>query len=113
MILEIRTYRATPGARDELLRLLRDEGLPLLDQHGITVVALGPSLVEEDGHQEAYLIRAFASLPARAAQEAAFYGSEQWRTGPREAILSRIESYHTVVIETSEQAVRALQQSIR
>ena len=35
-------------------------------------------------------------------------GSGAWRLGPHEAIVSRIDSYHTIVIETSDQAVQAL-----
>ena len=53
-------------------------------------------------------MRAFASIEQRDEQEAAFYGSDQWRLGPREAVVSRIESYHTIVIETSAAAVDAL-----
>lgn len=104
MILEIRTYRLKPGTIDEFVRVMREEAAPLLASGGIRVVAAGPSLVREDGHEEAYLIRAFPSLAERDEREAAFYGGEAWRTGPREAILSRIESYHTVVLETSEAA---------
>ena len=108
MIIEIRTYRLKAGTRDEFVRVMREEGVPLLTRHGIDVVAHGASLVDEDGHEEAYLIRAFPSTQARDTQEEAFYGGEEWRQGPREAIVSRIESYHTIVIEASEEAVRAL-----
>lgn len=104
MILEIRTYRLQPGTVDEFVRVMREEAAPLLGRFGIRVVAAGVSLVREDGHEEAYLIRAFPSLTVRAEQEEAFYGSDAWRSGPREAIVSRIESYHTVVLETSEAA---------
>ena len=109
MILEIRTYRLKPGTRDEFVRLMRDESGPLLAAAGIRVVALGASLAAEDGHEEAYLIRAFDSLSRRDAQEEAFYGSDVWRLGPREAVVSRIESYHTIVIEASTEMVAALQ----
>ncbi|MFB9237702.1 NIPSNAP family protein [Plantactinospora siamensis] len=109
MILEIRTYRLKPGTRDEFVRVMREESLPLLAAAGIRVVDCGASLVAEDGNEEAYLIRAFPSLAAHREQEDRFYGSDAWRDGPRSAILSRIESYHTVVIEVSEQAVQALQ----
>jgi hypothetical protein len=101
VILEIRTYRLVPGSRDGFVRLVRDESLPLLERHGITVVAHGVSLVSEDGHEEAYLIRAFPSLDAHAEQEARFYASDDWRQGPREAILALIESYHSVVLEVT------------
>ena len=99
MIIEIRTYRLKPGTRDEFVRVMREESAPLLEAAGIRVVALGASLVDEDGDETAYLIRGFDSLEQHAAQEEAFYASEAWRSGPREAIVSRIESYHTVVVE--------------
>lgn len=108
MILEIRTYRLKPGTRDEFVRLMREDALPLLEQAGIDVVRSGPSLVDEDGHEEAVLIRAFASLAAHRQQEEAFYGSDAWRNGPREAILACIDSYHSVALEASPTAVAAL-----
>lgn len=109
VILEIRTYRLKPGTGDEFVRVMREESVPLLEESGIRVVDCGASLVAEDGHEEAYLIRAFASLEAHRELEERFYGSDAWRLGPREAIVSRIDSYHTIVLETSEQIVQALQ----
>lgn len=106
-ILEIRTYRLKPGTREEFLRVMGEEVMPLLHEYGVRVPDYGPSLVDEDGHEEAYLIRAFASLAERNAQEERFYGSDAWREGPREAIVSRIETYHTIVIEVPEAAVDA------
>ena len=108
MILEIRTYRLKPGTRDEFVRLMREESLPLLKKWGVDVVDAGASLVAEDGAEEAYLIRAFSSIAEREQQEAAFYRSDEWRRGPRDAVLSRIESYHTIVIVASADAIRAL-----
>ncbi|MFC0625486.1 NIPSNAP family protein [Kribbella deserti] len=98
-MIEIRTYRLKPGTRDEFVRVMQEEARPLLAAAGIRVVAAGPSLVDEDGVEEAYLIRAFPSVEAQ--QEDAFYSSEPWLNGPREAIVSRIESYHTVVLPAS------------
>ncbi|MFI9594320.1 NIPSNAP family protein [Nonomuraea sp. NPDC052265] len=108
MILEIRTYRLKPGTRDDFLRVMRDEALPLLAKAGIDVVAHGASLVDEDGHEEAYLIRAFPTKETRDEQEDAFYGSPEWHQGPREGIVSRIDGYHTIVIEATDAAVTAL-----
>ena len=113
MILEIRTYRLKPGTGEEFVRVMREESLPLLEKFGIRVVDCGASLVAEDGHEEAYLIRAFASLEAHREREERFYGSDAWRLGPREAIVSRIESYHTIAIEASEEAVLTLQHGWR
>jgi hypothetical protein len=102
MILEIRTYRLRPGTGTEFVRVMREESVPLLERSGVRVVDCGASLVAEDGHEEAYLVRAFASLPERDAQEQAFYASAAWRDGPREAIVSRIESSHTIVVEVGD-----------
>lgn len=108
MILEIRTYRLKPGTRDDFVRLMRTEAVPLLERFGIQVVGAGASVVTEDGHEEAYLMRAFPSLAVRDDQEEEFYGSDAWRSGPREGILSAIENYHTVVVEVTGEAVAAL-----
>jgi hypothetical protein len=87
---------------------MRDDSVPLLEKHGIAVVDCGASLVDENGAEEAYLIRSFGSLEEREEQEASFYSSEAWRRGPREAIVSRIENSHTIVLEASADAVLAL-----
>jgi len=98
MILEIRTYRLKPGTIDDFVAVMRDTVSPLLANAGIRVVDCGASLVHEDGHEEAYLIRSFDSVEQREELENAFYSSDSWHQGPREAVVSRIESYHTVVV---------------
>jgi hypothetical protein len=107
MVLEIRTYRLRPGTREAFVRAMADEAVPLLRAYGVEVLAYGGSLVDEDGHEEAFLIRRFPSLEARDAQETRFYGSDDWRNGPREAIVSRIESVHTVVLPSEVLTARA------
>ncbi|NUT21492.1 MAG: NIPSNAP family protein [Hamadaea sp.] len=104
-VLEIRTYRLKPGTRDEFVRVMREDSMPLLAAAGIRVLDSGPSLVDEDGFEEAYLVRVFDSIEHRDAQEEAFYGSAAWREGPREAIVSRIETYHTIVVDVPEAVV--------
>jgi NIPSNAP len=111
MFLEIRTYRLRPGTREGFVKVMREEALPLLAKAGIDVVACGPSLVDEDGNEEAFLMRAFPTLEAHASQEEVFYSSDAWRSGPREAIISCIESYHSVVVSVPERAVAALRES--
>ena len=108
MILEIRTYRLRPGAREAFLRVMRERTLPMLAEAGIRVVAFGPSLVDDEGHEEAYLVRAFASLEERERQEDAFYGGRAWREGPRAEVLAGIESYHTIVVSAPDEAARVL-----
>jgi hypothetical protein len=102
MIIEIRTYRLHPGTSAEFVRVMREESMPLLASAGVRVLAAGASLVAEDGNEEAYLVRAFDSLADRERQEAEFYGSEAWRNGPREAIVSRIVQHHTITLEVPD-----------
>jgi hypothetical protein len=106
-ILEIRTYRLRPGAQ-ERFRRLAEQSTAALARYGVTVVDFGPSRVAEDGHEDFYLMRAFASLAEREQLEAAFYGGREWREQWRDDILACIESFHTVVINTTPDAVAAL-----
>jgi len=86
---EIRSYNLKPGTRDEFHRLFIEEAFPLLKRWNMDVVAYGSSLHDRDSY---YLIRHFDSLAHREQSEDAFYGSDEWRQGPREAILALIEN---------------------
>lgn len=94
-VIEIRTYTLRAGTGADFPRLVVEESLPMLKRWGVKVVAFGPSLDDEDSY---YLIRAYPSLEEPQASQDAFYGSDEWRNGPREAIVSRIESHHSVVL---------------
>jgi NIPSNAP len=111
VILEIRTYRLHPGTREEFLRAMTEEAIPLLRKVGIDVVATGPSQYAEDGHEEAFLMRAFDSVEQLQEQEDAFYSSAAWLEGPREAIVTPIVQYHSIAMETSAAVVEGLRQA--
>lgn len=98
-VIEIRTYKLKEGSLDEFDRMVRERSMPLLARWNVDVVAFGPSV---DGEDTYVLIRAFDSLKAREAEEAAFYASEDWRNGPREAILALIENYTSVVLSADK-----------
>src|SRR6185295_10952496 len=101
-VLEIRCYNLKPGTRAAFNAVAEREALPLLARFKVDVVAHGPSSHDENSY---YLMRAFPSLEDRQRAEDRFYGSEEWRTGPREAVLAAIESYTTVVVETDEATI--------
>ncbi len=67
----------------------------MLERWGVEVVAFGPSLDDDDRY---YLVRAYPSLEDRQRSQDAFYGSDEWRDGPREAIVSKIERDISVVL---------------
>jgi ketosteroid isomerase-like protein len=107
-VVEIRSYNLKPGTRDRFHRRFLDEALPLLKRFQVDVVAYGPSLHDSDSY---YLIRSFPGVEERERSEDAFYGSEEWRQGPREAVLADIDSYATVVVRLDEATLEGLRKT--
>jgi hypothetical protein len=108
-VLEIRSYTLKSGVRDDFQTLFVRDVLPLLQRSRIDVVAYGPSLHDRDSY---FLMRAFASLEEREKSEELFYGSAEWRNGPRAAVLAAIDSYTTAVIRVDASVVEELRKSI-
>ncbi len=104
-LIEIRSYNLKPGTREEFHRLVLEKSLPMLKRWKVDVIAFGPSPHDENSY---YLIRAYKSLEDRQASQDDFYGSDEWRKGPREEIVSLIESDTSIVIEMEESTVDAL-----
>jgi hypothetical protein len=103
--IEIRSLNLKPGRREEFHRLYTERALPLLKRWNFYVVAHGPSLHDENTY---YVIRRYDSLAQREQMEDAYYASDDWRKGPREAMLALIENYIDVVFEVDEVAVQGL-----
>lgn len=89
-VVELRTYSLLPGVRSQFDCLMRDMSVPMLRRFGTDVVTFGPSLGSEDGY---YLVRSYASSEQLEREQSDFYGSSEWRNGPREEILSLIHDY--------------------
>lgn len=51
-------------------------------------------------------------MAERQARQDAFYGSDEWRNGPREAVLALIDSHTSGVLQLDDAAVQALRHSI-
>jgi hypothetical protein len=102
---EIRSYNLKPGTRSQLHELFVHQALPMLKRWGVDVVAFGPSPHDEDSY---YLIRRYDNLNHREQSQDAFYGSDEWKRGPREAILALIENYTSIVLEMDETTVNNL-----
>ena len=107
LFVEIRSYNLKPGTREEFHRLFVETALPMLQRWKVDVVRYGASLHDEDTY---YLMRAYASLEGRERSQDAFYGSDEWKQGPREPIIALIENYTSIVIEMEESTVDALRQ---
>src|SRR5262245_36084614 len=107
-VLEIRCYNLKPGTRAAFHEVAERDALPLLARFGIEVVAYGPSIHDQDSY---YLMRTFPSLEDRQRAEDRFYGSDEWKNGPRAAVLAAIESYTTVVVPTDQATIAALRRT--
>ena len=107
-VVEVRSYNLKPGTRERFHQRFLSEALPMLKRFQVDVVAYGPSLHDSDSY---YLMRSFASVEERERSEDAFYGSEEWRQGPREAILADIASYTTVVVGLDDAALEGLRRT--
>ena len=103
--IEIRSYTLKPGTREEFHRLVVEQSMPMLKRWNMDVVAYGPSLHDENSY---YLMRRFDSLAHHKESEDAFYGSDEWKQGPREAIIALIENYTEFVLELDEVTVQGL-----
>ena len=107
-VVEIRSYNLKAGTRDRFHQLFLREALPMLRRWKVDVVAYGPSLHDDNSW---YLMRSFPSLEDRQKSEDAFYGSDEWKQGPREAILADIESYTTVVLHFDDTTLQGLRRT--
>lgn len=107
-VMEIRAYTLKPGVRDDFHRRFIQESLPLLQRAHVDVVAYGPSVHDDVSY---FLVRSFASLAERTRSEDAFYGSREWTDGPRAAVMAAIDTYSTVVVTISAEALRRFRQA--
>jgi hypothetical protein len=110
VVLEMRSYNLKAGTRETFGQLFTQEALPLLVRAKIDVVAYGPSLHDRNSY---FLMRAFSTLDTRESAESAFYGSAEWRDGPRAAVLAAIESYTTIVIRVDRATVEGLRRNMQ
>jgi hypothetical protein len=102
---EIRSYKLHPKSGPAFERVFREQAEPMVRAYGMDVVAFGKSEHDENAY---FLVRAFDSFEHLAKSEDEFYGSPQWRNGPREAVLSHIESYQDTVLTLSAEIVERL-----
>ena len=107
--IEIRSLNIKSGARHEFHRLYVEETLPLLQRWNFDVVVHGPSLHDENTY---YVIRRYDSLAQRDQMEDAYSASDDWRKGPREAMLALVESYTDIVLVLEDATVEGLREDL-
>lgn len=92
---EILILNLRPGTRDRFHEIYIAESLPIQKKWNIEVVAHGPSEHDDNSY---WVVRSFKSLDDRKQSEDTFYASDDWRKGPRAALLALIESSAAVVV---------------
>jgi ketosteroid isomerase-like protein len=107
-VVEIRSYNLKPGTRDRFHQTFLKEALPMLKRWNVDVVSYGPSLHDQDSY---FLMRGFEGIDQRQKAEDAFYGSEEWKQGPRERILADIDSYTTIVVRLDPATINGLRRA--
>lgn len=103
--LEVRSFNLKPGTRAEFHRLFVERAYALLRRWQFDVVGYGPSAHDRDSY---YVIRSFDSLQDREQREDAYYASDDWRQGPREAILALVDSYTDILLEVDDATLHSL-----
>jgi hypothetical protein len=102
---EIRSYELQPGTRDAFHALVTGQSVPMLRRWKVDVMAYGPSYHDSDSY---FLIRACRDLAECDANQDAFYGSDEWRNGPRRAILAPIRHYTSIILMLDEATIDGL-----
>lgn len=103
-LVEVRTYKLKPGCAERFVAAVAG-ALPLVRASGMDVVAFGRS---DHEHESFYLIRAFAGREQLVTQQDAFYGSDAWRNGPRQALVDCLDDYLNTLLWLPDDAVDAI-----
>jgi hypothetical protein len=107
-LVEIRSYKLRPGSGAKFHDLVVAKSMPLLRACGMEVVAFGQSVHNEDAY---FLVRTYDNLDHRRSSQEAFYSSEAWRDGPRQAIVELIEADWDIVLWLTPAAIDAMRNS--
>ncbi|MEV6907359.1 hypothetical protein [Amycolatopsis sp. NPDC051071] len=108
-LLEIRLFTVKPGSREEFDRISREGTIPLMRELGITVVAHGPSLNNDNGY---FLLRAFPSEQERVERAQSLYATDEWLTKYDGPVSSMIDDYETAVLPVNSAALSHLAEPV-
>ena len=99
---EFLLYTLKPGTGKDFHRIMTDQSAPLHRLAGMDIISFGISAHDDDAY---YLIRAYDSLSHLKSSQESFYNSEEWRLGPRQAIIDRIRVSVKSVLMLSSNAI--------
>ena len=99
MIVEMRTYQAKPGRREEFIEVFLARSLPAHQEIGMRI--LGPFRSVED-RDVFFFMRAFPDLASREPMKARFYEGALWKQELEHVVLPMLEKYEVVVVEAPD-----------
>ncbi len=95
-VIEVRTYRAVPGARPTLVEALRTRSFPAHRELGMKVLGPFPSLEDDETF---VWVRAFPDAASRSALKDAFYGGKLWVEELEPELMPLLAEYRAVVVD--------------
>ena len=103
MIVEMRTYKTTPGKRAQFLEIFRSRSVPAHAEIGMKI--LGPFLSVEDPDLF-FFMRGFPDLASREPMKAQFYEGELWKKELENLVMPMLERYDVVVVDDPDNLIR-------
>ena len=103
MIIEMRTYKTTPGMRSRFLEIFHSKSIPAHREIGMKV--LGPFISVEDP-DTFFFMRGFPDLASRELMKAKFYKGTVWKEELENVLLPMLEKYEVLLVEDSEDLIR-------
>ena len=98
MIVEVRSYRITPGKRDQFIKFFEERSIPALKSHGMKVV--GP-MVDVENPNKFVFLRGFPTMADLHRMKEEFYGGKLWKEELEQIAMPMIESYDVILCETT------------
>jgi hypothetical protein len=99
VIIEMRTYKTTPGKRTEFLEVFESKSVPAHQDIGMTI--LGPFLSVEDP-DTFFFMRGFPDLESRERLKEQFYEGDLWKQELQHKLLPMLEKYDVVLVEAKD-----------
>ena len=96
MVIEMRTYKLKPGARERFLEIFRTRSMPAHAEIGMRI--LGPFLSIEDP-DTFFFMRGFPDLASREPMKAKFYDGELWKQELEAVLMPMIDRYDVVLVD--------------
>ena len=104
MIIELRTYKTTPGNRAAFLDIFRSRSIPA---HRALGIAISEPLLSIDDPDTFFFMRGFPDLASREPLKATFYESALWKEELEPILMPMLASYDVVVVEGRHELLRA------